>query len=126
MEGDWGCVEEWKVRTHAWFLRKVVWLRDRGICARCGKQCGRDGWIADHVVPLYRGGDGSLPNVQTLCVPCNKTKTAEDAALPKLEPGFQPRWLTYDEVCRAVRCPPGASMLFEQPAARRLLAEVLR
>lgn len=108
-EGEWGCVEEWKIRTHVWFLRKIVWARDRGVCARCGAYCGpcRGGrWVADHKVPLYRGGTGALDNVQTLCtgaLDCNARKTREDAALPKLEPGFQPRWLTYAEVLAATR-----------------------
>ncbi len=37
-------------------------------------------WEADHVVPLAEGGSYSLDNIQTLCVPCHKEKTAEQAA----------------------------------------------
>lgn len=38
-------------------------------------------WDADHVDPLDEGGNGwELSNVQTLCQPCHKAKTAEQAA----------------------------------------------
>ena len=37
-------------------------------------------WDADHIVPLAEGGSYRLDNVQTLCVPCHKEKTAEQAA----------------------------------------------
>ncbi len=30
------CVHRWKVRTNPGYLRKLVWARDRGICAACG------------------------------------------------------------------------------------------
>lgn len=33
-------------------------------------------WEADHIVELADGGDGGLANLQTLCVPCHKGKTA--------------------------------------------------
>ena len=77
----WGCVEEWKVRTSAGFLRRVVWARDRGVCANCGDACGtlRGPWIAEHRMALFLGGDGSLSNVQTLCAAkCDKVKTRVD------------------------------------------------
>lgn len=34
----------------------------------------------DHVVPLWRGGVNHLDNLQTLCVPCHRGKTAREAA----------------------------------------------
>ena len=40
---------------------------------------GRSYWTADHIVPLVEGGSWELSNVQTLCRPCDKVKTAEDA-----------------------------------------------
>lgn len=36
-------------------------------------------WEADHVVELSDGGDGGLANLQTLCIPCHKRKTAANA-----------------------------------------------
>ena len=34
-------------------------------------------WEADHIVELSSGGESSLENTQTLCVPCHKAKTRE-------------------------------------------------
>ena len=40
-----------------------------------------DFWEADHIVPVAEGGgETSLNNFQTLCVPCHKKKTKEQAA----------------------------------------------
>lgn len=36
-------------------------------------------WCADHIEPLAEGGGYGLDNVQTLCTPCHKEKTAEQA-----------------------------------------------
>jgi 5-methylcytosine-specific restriction enzyme A len=104
-DAPWGCVEEWKVRTMHGFLRRVVWARDRGKCAGCGKVCGnwRGPWVADHEVPLFKGGSAGLANVQTLCASpdggCNAAKTAAER---RVEPGFQPRWLTLEDVRAAI------------------------
>ena len=45
-----------------------------------------DFWEADHIVPVAEGGgEASLNNFQTLCVPCHarKTKQQADAAAKK-------------------------------------------
>lgn len=36
-------------------------------------------WDADHIEPVDEGGSWELSNVQTLCHPCHKEKTAEQA-----------------------------------------------
>ena len=36
-------------------------------------------WDADHITPLAEGGSWELSNLQTLCQPCHKEKTAEQA-----------------------------------------------
>lgn len=37
--------------------------------------------IADHIVPIALGGpQWDINNIQTLCLDCNRTKTAHDAA----------------------------------------------
>lgn len=38
-------------------------------------------WEADHIKERVDGGDDSLGNLQTLCVPCHKRKTAKHAAV---------------------------------------------
>jgi 5-methylcytosine-specific restriction endonuclease McrA len=42
-------------------------------------------WEADHIVELSSGGDSSLANTQTLCVPCHKVKTRQMHAARKLK-----------------------------------------
>lgn len=36
-------------------------------------------WDLDHIVPLKDGGAHTLENMQTLCQPCHKAKTAREA-----------------------------------------------
>jgi len=82
--------------------RRVVRKRDRGVCADCGidtyvvrrevrgkgrtrklRERGyvprRSLWELDHIVPLIDGGSHALENLQTLCTPCHKQKTAREA-----------------------------------------------
>ena len=80
------CYEEYEVLFHTSVTRKAVWKRDHGRCAACGHACdrkGTDGWQMDHIVPLIEAqGDIAywrLPNLQTLCKPCHKAKTAREA-----------------------------------------------
>lgn len=40
-------------------------------CLCCGKE---EKLTADHVVPLSRGGDNTISNIQPLCQPCNSSK----------------------------------------------------
>ncbi len=76
--------------------------RDRGVCQSCGldtkelrrkiqgrgrtqrlRDLGflprRSLWELDHVVPLIEGGSHDADNLQTLCVPCHRSKTADEA-----------------------------------------------
>ena len=82
--------------------RRQVRKRDRGRCAACGLDsyalrrslrgpgmgralrkrgfvARRSLWELDHIVPLIDGGSHELSNLQTLCTPCHKKKTAEEA-----------------------------------------------
>ena len=82
--------------------RRRVRKRDRGRCASCGLDTyglrrqirGRGSfrklrergfkprkslWELDHIVPLVDGGSHDLGNLQTLCTPCHKRKTAREA-----------------------------------------------
>jgi 5-methylcytosine-specific restriction endonuclease McrA len=82
------CATEYMIIYHSREARRHVWLRDRGKCNGCGKQCTRRGWDLDHIKPLleqkglkedeldwtYYG----LDNMQTLCRPCHREKTNQD------------------------------------------------
>jgi len=70
------CVESYMMQfsSHA---RDRVRKRDRGKCACCGRMSRK--WEHDHIVPLKDGGSHALDNIQTLCVPCHKAKTAREA-----------------------------------------------
>jgi 5-methylcytosine-specific restriction endonuclease McrA len=82
-------------------LRRRVRKRDRGVCRACGvdtrrldretrglgrgraerlRSLGfhprRSLWELDHVRPLIEGGGHDLSNLQTLCVPCHRRKSA--------------------------------------------------
>lgn len=36
-------------------------------------------WQVDHIIPIFRGGEGvGLENIQVLCKPCHKKKTARE------------------------------------------------
>ena len=48
-------------------------LRERGFVPR------RSLWELDHIVPLVDGGTHDPSNLQTLCTPCHKKKTAQEA-----------------------------------------------
>jgi 5-methylcytosine-specific restriction endonuclease McrA len=47
-------------------------------CARCGRN--DQPLTEDHVVPLTRGGDDFITNIQPLCRPCNARKGNREAA----------------------------------------------
>lgn len=74
-------------------LRHKIFKRDNCTCQKCGKepiaQIFDDGTkihddsqlIADHIIPIAVGGEQWDPdNIQTLCLECNKIKTANDMA----------------------------------------------
>jgi 5-methylcytosine-specific restriction endonuclease McrA len=79
--------------------RRLARKRDRGVCRACGLDTrrldretrGRERakrlralgfhprrslWELDHVLPLVEGGGHDLANLQTLCVPCHRRKSA--------------------------------------------------
>lgn len=81
------CVNEYKLLHWPAYTRKMVWKRDKGICSQCGSKCDRkgiNGWHMDHIIPLYSAQGQlwawSMDNLQTLCKPCHKIKTANEAS----------------------------------------------
>ena len=58
-------------------LRFKVLQRDRFTCQHCGKSPAKDIGVdlhVDHIVPLSRGGETTMENLQTLCSACNLGK----------------------------------------------------
>ena len=53
-------------------VRRAVWIRDQGKCARCGS---RERLEYDHIVPESRGGGNTERNVELLCEVCNRAKS---------------------------------------------------
>lgn len=64
--------------------RKGYWYR----CAHCGRWCGRDNrehaglkdsekMEVDHIQSWAHGGSDALWNLQPLCKPCNRSKSAD-------------------------------------------------
>lgn len=53
----------------------IAWLYEKqaGKCACC-KVCLSNGYHADHIMPLAKGGSNDRRNIQLLCQPCNSEK----------------------------------------------------
>jgi 5-methylcytosine-specific restriction endonuclease McrA len=98
---DWNCCSKECTEKHqvdyyvfGWgALRLKAFFRDKYTCVRCGlnprKVMNSSGattsddsqLIGDHIIPIACGGDEwDLNNIQTLCISCNKIKTAQDAS----------------------------------------------
>lgn len=60
-------------------LRASVLQRDERLCQPCLK-AGKvaPGTEVDHVIPKARGGTDALENLQAICPPCHRAKTARE------------------------------------------------
>ena len=54
-------------------VKDKVWNRDGGKCAECGSNQNLE---FDHIIPFSKGGANTYRNVQLLCEPCNRSKSA--------------------------------------------------
>jgi hypothetical protein len=54
-------------------LKQYVWIRDGGRCQNCGATTELQ---YDHIIPLAMGGSSNAENLQLLCGPCNRSKSA--------------------------------------------------
>jgi 5-methylcytosine-specific restriction protein A len=70
-----------RVRGSRWQALRANWLRDNPLCAHCllnSRVTLAD--EVDHIKPLSQGGlEFDQTNLQSLCIPCHKTKTASEA-----------------------------------------------
>ena len=57
--------------------RKEVFNRDDGICGICFKPIEYDEVTLDHIIPLVRGGEHSMRNIQLAHLKCNSSKGAK-------------------------------------------------
>jgi len=55
-------------------VRLFVWQRDKGQCVQCGS---RERLEFDHIIPVVAGGSNRERNIQLLCEPCNRSKSAK-------------------------------------------------
>lgn len=59
--------------------RLRIYLACNGRC-ECGAKVPMAGTVIDHRIPLWMGGADDDANLRFLCGPCDKPKTAKDAA----------------------------------------------
>jgi len=53
-------------------VKREVWRRDQGHCARCGS---RENLEYDHIIPVGKGGSNTARNIELLCQECNRKKS---------------------------------------------------
>lgn len=53
-------------------IRTFIFNRDGNICLKCGINSNLQ---IDHIVPISKGGENKLSNLQTLCQSCNSSKS---------------------------------------------------
>ena len=69
------CLRDFFMQTDWERVRKVVYVRDGGICMKCGRRVNSRSFHVDHIVPLVHGGDEwSLDNLELACRECNLQK----------------------------------------------------
>ncbi len=54
--------------------KRLIYDRDGGYCAYCGKWIDISAATIDHIVPLSRGGLSSWQNLVNCCTTCNQRK----------------------------------------------------
>ena len=61
-------------RTISQDVKDRVWNRDGGSCVQCGSNQNLE---FDHIIPYAKRGANTYRNIQLLCEPCNRSKSAK-------------------------------------------------
>lgn len=73
------CLRDFFMQTDWNRVREVVYVRDGGMCMKCGRKVGRNRFHVDHIVPLSAGGDEwGLGNLEVACSECNLQKGSRE------------------------------------------------
>ncbi len=73
------CLRDFFMLTDWNRVRGVIWVRDAGICMKCGQVLFPDNFHVDHIVPVSKGGDEwDLSNLELSCPKCNLAKGAKE------------------------------------------------
>lgn len=56
-------------------IKRAVYERQGGVCAKCGKRCDISEMEGDHITPWSEGGKTTVENCQMLCKTCNRRKS---------------------------------------------------
>ena len=67
-------ISDRKTRTITQKVKDKVWNRDGGKCVECGSN---ENLEFDHIIPHSKGGANTYRNIQLLCEPCNRSKSAK-------------------------------------------------
>jgi 5-methylcytosine-specific restriction endonuclease McrA/shikimate kinase len=95
---------------HTWVkLRKLVMLRDGGICQVClAKGQVKEATEVDHIIPKAKGGTDHDSNLQAICKQCHQNKTAMESADGQ-RTSYYPEWLPKPKCKVTIVCgPPGS------------------
>jgi len=73
--------------------RAKVWRSNNGLCFYCNREITFYEMVAEHKIPLSRGGLNNLSNLAPSCVDCDTEKGSKTAAeffvlISKREPMF--------------------------------------
>ena len=105
--------------------RRLLFARDRHLCAYCGDVYAHGDLSMDHIVPASRGGRDTWSNLATACCNCNLRKadrTPDQARMPLLYVPYAPN--RYEDIIvrgRRVIADQMAFLLSGVPRHSRLL-----
>ncbi|MCB1688654.1 MAG: HNH endonuclease [Halioglobus sp.] len=74
-------------------IRDRVMLRDKRLCQPCLEHSrATPATAVDHIIPKAQGGTDEPDNLQAICTPCHRAKTAREGSAGGVNRVGQPRW----------------------------------